>query len=279
VVEEKETNKPIKRKKQLERLKKVYDKVAVIIELQNKVHLINIIAHFLRRLDNSWIIQVFHGSLNEKMLRESLILKPFLASNEIILTNINKTAMNKKERSSFMLDEFFYNNCACSGNGHILVFGMESYLNDNPSVSINTFLKYDYVGAPFPNTDERMSLLNKQTKLEIGSGDLSLRKKSRMLQICSLLKQRRFKKLLHGYNDDMVISSFLVSPILKSVKLPTKEEANTFSSEFIYKSGSIGGSKPWLTYDHSFLTKYASECSDFKELFKKYLYKSDDLIF
>lgn len=117
-----------------------------------------------------------------------------------------------------------------------------------------------------------VSLLNQQQKLEIGSGNLSIRKKSRMLQICSLLNQRRFKKLLEQ-NDDIVISSFLASPMLKSVKLPNRNDANKFSSEFSYLPGSIGGFRPWLSFDHSVLTRIATDCSDFKELFMTYLYE------
>ena len=144
---------------------------------------------------------------------------------------------------------------------------MESYLNDNPKQSINSYLKYDYVGAPYKR--DTISLLNTR-KLEIGKGNLSLRKKSRMLHICSLLKQRRFQKLLEK-NDDYVISSFFLSPVLKSVRLPTKEEALLFSSEESYQPGTLGGYKPWTKFDHTTLTRIASECSDFKQLFQNRL--------
>jgi hypothetical protein len=265
----KETKKPIKRKAPIRPIKP-NDRVAVIVEVKEEVRLVNIIAHFLRRLDKSWIVQVFHGSKNGETIRSSEILQPFIKSKEIILTNTKKSSLTKKEYSQLLLSENFYRQCIGASNSHLLIFRVDSYLNDRPLRSIDSFLKYDYVGSPYP-TDFR-SVLDKETTVTIGHGNLSLRKKSRMLFICALLKQRRFQRIINK-QEDHVISSFLYAPILKSVKLPSLEDARLFSSENQYESGSIGGYRPWLTYPagDSVLSSIASECSDFKELFSKFV--------
>ena len=236
------------------------ERVAVIVEMEPDIRLIAVLLHFLKRLDKSWKVQIFHGQRNEIMLKESLDLKIFIENNELILVNLNKSTVNVNE---LRLTENFYRDCVCSLNGYILIFGITSYLNDKASVYLNNYLRYDYVGAPF--IEDKKSVLSGKS-MQIGSGNFSIRKKSRMLQICAYLTQHRFKRLLLVKDDGLVISSFMVSPLLKAAKNPPIEVANEFSTENRYRTGCVGGDNPWTKYNHSIMTQIAVECSDFKGL-------------
>jgi hypothetical protein len=88
--------------------------------------------------------------------------------------------------------------------------------------AINDFLKYDYVGAPWPSAIGGT---------RVGNGGLSLRKKSKMLHI---INSRPYR----GEAEDVYFCS---NPLY----MPTVAEAMRFSVEHVFYPESFGCHKPW----------------------------------
>jgi hypothetical protein len=103
-----------------------------------------------------------------------------------------------------------------------LVFQTDSIIISRYAHLINSFLRYDYVGAPW--------IRNKQ----VGNGGFSLRRKSKMLEIIEKVPYS------NGKNED---EYFSLSPI--PMYKPTFDEAKLFSVETVFNEVSFGCHKPW----------------------------------
>jgi hypothetical protein len=86
---------------------------------------------------------------------------------------------------------------------------------------INEFIEYDYVGAPWSNRS-------------VGNGGLSLRRKSKMLEIISIFGPK-------SQNEDVYFS------LQRRVKLnkPNFEKAKSFSVESVFFKTPFGVHNPW----------------------------------
>jgi hypothetical protein len=148
----------------------------------------------------------------------------------------------------------------------------------NPQIWQDSFLEYDYIGAPWPetilapNTKEGRFTLDKN---RVGNGGFSLRSK-KLLEICSHIRYDQLKCL--NKSEDLVICHFLYQEILGAgIKFAPLEVANQFSIESLLDSyhqdltASLGfHGKQWLT--NSYLRELASR-SKHQEQFLSLLYK------
>ena len=87
---------------------------------------------------------------------------------------------------------------------------------------IEEYMQYDFIGAPIGHI-----------QFPCMNGGLSLRKKSKMMQVIAAIK---YNEGLHG-NEDMFFCN-----AIKDIggNLPTKEIAQSFSVETIFGLGSMG---------------------------------------
>jgi hypothetical protein len=128
----------------------------------------------------------------------------------------------------------------------------------NPQLWTNEFLKYDYVGAPWPNA---VNLNNGPVdklyfdKNKVGNGGFSLRSK-KLLEICSRIK---FDELNFPIkSEDMIICHFLYEEMLKAgIKFAPLNLASKFSIESLIENqnsslvSSFGfHGKHWLSNDY-----------------------------
>ena len=109
------------------------------------------------------------------------------------------------------------------------------------SENINEFLNYDYVGAP--------------NKDWVGNGGLSLRKKSKILDI--LKKSKRNS----NQNEDVFFTEKE-----HNLKIPDITTANKFSNEGIYSDESFGVHKPWWYLNEEEINKKERKCKGLKQL-------------
>jgi hypothetical protein len=110
----------------------------------------------------------------------------------------------------------------------LLIFQSDTIIFPKHKDLINKFLEYHYVGAPWPN----------KWPAPLGNGGLSLRKKSKMLEIIQ-------KNPYRGQPEDVYFST----PRNVTLYTPTYEEALTFSVENVFSAISFGCHQPWLSYD------------------------------
>jgi hypothetical protein len=103
-----------------------------------------------------------------------------------------------------------------------LVFQTDSIIIPKYAHLINSFLQYDYVGAPW--------IRNKR----VGNGGFSLRRKSKMLEIIEKVPYKP------GLGED---EYFALAP-LNLIK-PSFEKAKLFSVETVFNEVTFGCHKPW----------------------------------
>ena len=119
-----------------------------------------------------------------------------------------------------------------------LIFQTDSISFEINKHLINNFLHYDYVGAPWDHHP-----LNGQT---VGNGGLSLRKKSKMLEIMD-------KEGINNLPEDVYFSCTNKVPLFK----PSTEEAKLFSVEELFNNTTFGCHKPWhRSYQHQLYDLY-----------------------
>jgi hypothetical protein len=101
---------------------------------------------------------------------------------------------------------------------------------------INEFFQYDYVGAPWNN--DRYG--------GVGNGGLSLRRKSKMLEIMDTVTYC-------GEPEDI----YFCNNILVEMSRPTMEQAKRFSVEEVFHPQSFGCHQPWERgFDKELLEAY-----------------------
>ena len=123
-----------------------------------------------------------------------------------------------------------------------LIFQIDSMILKENKDKIYEFMKYDYVGAPWPKT---MGILG---KMEVGNGGLSLRKKSKMVELLKY-KEKGIENGMCGkyVAEDQFFCGFFV-PEVKVYK-PTFIKATEFSVEAVYSENPFGVHKPWHSHN------------------------------
>jgi len=240
-------------------------KVAVIVEPRKDSILIDVVEHYRNILDESWLIQIFHGYDNKKMIIDSR-LKEWIKKDQIILTQLNVHNLSRLSYSRMLLTKEFYSKINAD---HILIFQTDTCLcHKRSEYTFEDFLQYDYVGAPWDKKIGPKSLIDPKRRLYIGNGGISLRKKQTMLDICKLLSLEKYKHL-YRHNEDQIISSFLLEKTLfPDAKIAPYDMAKKFAVECVYSPGALAIHKPWKHLSTKDLAKLKIECPDMVRLFK-----------
>ena len=251
----------------------IYQKIAVIVELRSDKFLIEIIKHFMKYLDNTWKIQIFHGLLNKDMIISALkehILNinatDINKDNRIILCQINKNNLTKIEYSTLLLCRQFWE--LCFGQ-HILIFQMDSCINPKSKISIDSFLHWDYIGAPWDPKRLLKSLLNNKKTLTVGNGGFSLRNREVMIAVMDAIdrKYSNFKK--ECPNEDMLICSVLATKPFAKVKVADIHTAKQFAVEKLYEPHALGIHNPWKHLKPAEIARFKKDYPTIVQLFNK----------
>jgi len=116
---------------------------------------------------------------------------------------------------------------------HLLVFQPDSIFCANAPTTLNDFLEWDWIGAPWSKTAQYG-----------GNGGLSLRKVSKIIKI--LEKQKR--KVGDGALEDLWLSSRLNE--LEGKRMPNATISKTFSVESVWDDTPLGYHVGWLGVHH-----------------------------
>jgi len=133
----------------------------------------------------------------------------------------------------------FYNNIPTE---IILIFQTDSVICEENKDLINKFINndYDYVGAPWSNA--------------VGNGGLSLRKKSKMLEIIEKCPK-------NNINEDIFFANSCIN-----TKKPSIDEAKEFSVESLFSENHFGVHKPWIHFNDIELKKTKNNCKSLNKL-------------
>jgi hypothetical protein len=234
---------------------------ALIVEPREHKALEFVLTNFMQNLNEDWGFIIFHSITNKKFVENIMnnSLAKYKNKTKLINLNVDNDNFTMKHYSTMFYHKNFYEYIPTET---FLVFQTDSMILSENKDKIYNFLKYDYVGAPWKETDGL--LIDKSTY--VGNGGLSLRKKSKMLKMLKYKKMAIEKKknyygkyiaedrFFNGYNDN-------IRKII-NFKLPTLEEALFFSMEGIYSSSPFGIHKCWNHLD----------VRDTNNLLKKYPY-------
>ena len=192
--------------------------LAVIIEPRMHVDLEFVLMSAHKCLHSSVKIQIFHGTKNFDFVSE--ITKKM--NRSFILTNLNLENINSLvEYNKLLTSKQFWN--SVSGE-NLIIFQTDSAFNSNSPHTIDEFIEYDYVGAPWDT-----HWWKRKTG---GNGGFSFRRKSKILEHIE-------KQKYEGGPEDIYFSKS------KTLKLAPQDISKKFSVETLYYNKPFGFHKPW----------------------------------
>jgi len=199
---------------------------AVIIEFRKHKALSFVLSNFLNNLSREWNFIIFHGNLNLEYITDIIDKELNNHKDRITLCHLNYDNLVPTEYSKLLMNNrVIYDNIPTE---IFLIFQTDSIILEKNKHEINNFLKYDYVGAPW----------GYQTTQDVGNGGLSLRRKSKMIEIME--KEPESKKNLP---EDVFFANATSVRLYK----PSPKEAFLFSIENVHGNmNPFGCHKPWL---------------------------------
>lgn len=232
---------------------------AVIVEPRKHKALAFVLENFLENLDNRWIVILLHGNLNKQFSENIVENKLSVYKNRIKLVNLNIDNLSIKDYSELFFTERFYDFIPTEV---FLIFQTDSIILKENKHKINKFIKYDYVGAPWPPNNNGGG---------VGNGGLSLRRKNKMLELLKYKDLGIDKKFNNEYGkyvaEDRFFNGEYTNKYVKIYK-PSIKKASEFSVEGIYNSSSFGIHKCWYHLHIDELNKLMDKNSDIRTLMK-----------
>ena len=198
----------------------VFKYTAVIIEPRQHTALEFVLNNFFSNLSDEWGFVIFHGRKNKNFIDN--ILNNKLQKYKYRVYKLIQLETDNLTINSYNAICKNTNLYKCIDTELMLFFQTDTIiLNENKDI-INEFLKYDYVGAPWING-------------VVGNGGLSLRRKSKMIEICEKVD------INFTQNEDTYFSYQHVVNLNK----PSFLEAQRFSVETIFHEKSFGIHATW----------------------------------
>jgi hypothetical protein len=212
---------------------------AVFIEFRNFPHIEFLIRNAILKLGTKWSHTIICGNLNYQLVKN--ICRSISSNVNIIRINVNN--MTQTEYSKFLTTPDFWN----------LLKGEKILIHQEDSIifktNVHLFLEYDFVGAPFLKTTN-------DTPNCVGNGGLSLRSKSKMLEVID-----KFRPTDYEYNsstmeymrfvdlqfppEDVYFSKCMQEQFIGNVA--NWDSAYNFSYETVFNENSFGGHKIWIS--------------------------------
>lgn len=212
---------------------------AIIIEPRKHKALAFVIKNVLDNLSDEWGIVIFHGSQNKNYVQQ--IIQDLNSPRIINVVNLHMSNLNNASYSKLLITPAFYNFIPTET---FLIFQTDTMILAPHKESITTFLEYDYVGAPWKNG-------------LVGNGGLSLRKKSKMLEIIQ-------RKPYTNNQEDEYFSTKMPSSI--PYHLPSFEQAKRFSVETVFYDAPFGIHNCWKYLSSTELQELTTRYPDIKTL-------------
>ena len=204
---------------------------AIIVEPRQHKALQYVLNNFLSNLSNDWSFIVFHGNNNLEFINNIITNNLSIHKHRVTLINLNVDNLTIDDYNKlFKYDKVIYNNIPTET---FLVFQTDSVIFEEYKHSINNFLHYDYVGAPWNHVID-----GKDKNKCVGNGGLSLRQKSKMIEIME-------KQGKNEYPEDVYFSCY--DSVL--INKPKLDDASLFSIEEIFSEMSFGCHRPWCNFN------------------------------
>jgi hypothetical protein len=211
---------------------------AVFIEFRILPNIEFIVRNAILKLGNSWSFTILCGNTNHYFVKQMAST----ISDNINIIKLDYDNMTRNEYSNYLMTSHFWN--LLQGN-KILIYQEDSLIFKK---NIMDFINYDYIGAPFPKETDN-------TPNCVGNGGLSLRTKSKMLEVIQKCPINNFKignstknyMAMVGMNavpEDVYFSKNLQE--YKIGNVADWDKAHQFSSESTFNPNSFGCHQLWV---------------------------------
>jgi hypothetical protein len=206
---------------------------AIIIEPRCHNALEFVVENALTCLPENWSIVLFHGIKNKEYV-STIFTK--LQTPRLKLVNLYVDNLNQIEYSKlFATKSLLYTHIPTE---HFLVFQTDSMFFKQNMYLLDSFLSYDYIGAPWRVTTYEPT----QQCSFIGNGGFSLRKKSKMLEWIEAKDWESNQEITHQLED-----LFFSTPIQNhTMKKPEYSLACTFCVDEVFSQTTMACHKPWV---------------------------------
>jgi hypothetical protein len=210
---------------------------SVFIEFRIFPHIEFLIRNAILKLGSSWSFTIICGTTNyEFILNICNTISPNINIIKYDVYNINQ-----QEYSDLLMTKEFWNNFH---GDKILIQQEDTLMFKN---NIMDFIKYDYIGAPFPSDSN-------DTPNKVGNGGFSLRTKSKMTEVITKCDINNFfinsstEQYMRYRNLKNPPEDIYFSKNLQDFDIGTVADwtvASTFSSESVFNKDSLGCHKLW----------------------------------
>ncbi|KAF4621914.1 hypothetical protein G7Y89_g14432 [Cudoniella acicularis] len=209
-------------------------KVAFLVETRPLPHLPALFAHMASIIPPEWVFKLMGTTEVIEFMRSSPLILRLENSRKITFLDLPSTytLKNRETISQMFTDPHLYRDILHPAE-HLLVFQPDSIFCANAPRTLNDFLEWDWIGAPWS-----------KTATYGGNGGLSLRKVSKILKV--LDKEKR--KVGDGALEDLWLSSRING--LEGKQIPVANVSKTFSVESVWDDAPLGYHIGWLGVHH-----------------------------
>lgn len=208
-------------------------KLAFMVETRPLPHLPLQLTHMTSVIPQEWTFKFMGSNTSINYLLGFHHLRDLVASNKLTLVPLPShwDVSSRESISQMFTDPELYR--SLSPAEHLLVFQPDSIFCTKAPTTLNDFIKYDYIGAPWSTYSTYG-----------GNGGLSLRRVSSILRL--LEKERR--KPGDGALEDLWLSNGLNK--LEGTKMANAAVSKTFSVESVWDEAPLGYHIGWLGVHH-----------------------------
>jgi hypothetical protein len=214
----------------------IYDdqKLALLVETRPLPHLPALFAHMSSIIPPEWTFLFLGSNISVPFMRGSPTVTQLESSGRLRLDFIpNNYSLTSRESISQMYTDLHLYETILAPAEHLLTFQPDSIFCANAPTTLNDFLDWDWIGAPWS-----------VTATHGGNGGLSLRKVSKILQV--LRKEKRTNG--DGALEDLWLSDRINA--LKGANMPNATMSKTFSVESVWDEKPLGYHVGWLGVHH-----------------------------
>jgi len=216
-------------------------KETLLIEFRCLPHIEFLLRNVIIKLP-FWKHTVVCGNNNYNLIKSICENITFGIKSKINIIKLNIYNLTPSEYSDLLTNELFWNRLK---GEKILIYQEDSILFHN---NIQQFLKYDYIGAPWPKEQDDNSL-------GVGNGGFSLRSKSKLLKCLRNVDINELELGEHTIKymkntcttyipEDVYFSKSMIDYNIGLVA--SRKIASQFSQETIKSNNPLGGHQFWL---------------------------------
>jgi hypothetical protein len=232
---------------------------AVLIEPRKHAAINFCLKNVLECLSDAWNIKIFHGTGNKEYITDILNTYKEEDQKRISLVDLNIDNLNLKTYSELLAKRsIIYDHIQTE---YFLIFQTDSMLFKSHKDYITELISedYDYIGSPWLITGYQPT----RQRDFIGNGGLSLRKKSKMLEIIDKHNWDLTVPTEFEWMEDLYFTN-CYSDV--SIKKPPYEKAKQFSVDEVFSEISFGCHKPWVHRHYTEFVKIHPEVEELKSL-------------